>query len=115
MRVQATAPKHPDLDNPFTAREACGRKFAEGSRAWSFGYIVPTLFAGRGFSLNQQALSAFIWSVADLLRGDYKQADYGKVKRAGSANISFSLPTTPKRASEEHLERPNSRRVAILH
>lgn len=29
--------------------------------------------------LNQQALSAFIWSVADLLRGDYKQADYGKV------------------------------------
>jgi hypothetical protein len=24
-------------------------------------------------------LSAFIWSVADLLRGDYKQIDYGKV------------------------------------
>ena len=29
--------------------------------------------------LNQQSLSAFIWSVADLLRGDYKQSDYGKV------------------------------------
>jgi len=29
--------------------------------------------------VNQQELSAFIWSVADLLRGDYKQADYGKV------------------------------------
>jgi len=29
--------------------------------------------------LNQQALSSFLWSVADLLRGDYKQADYGKV------------------------------------
>lgn len=29
--------------------------------------------------MNQPALSAFIWSVADLLRGDYKQADYGKV------------------------------------
>jgi type I restriction enzyme M protein len=29
--------------------------------------------------MNQQALSAFIWSVADLLRGDYKPADYGKV------------------------------------
>lgn len=29
--------------------------------------------------MNQQSLSAFIWSVADLLRGDYKQADYGKV------------------------------------
>jgi type I restriction enzyme M protein len=29
--------------------------------------------------VNQQELSSFIWSVADLLRGDYKQADYGKV------------------------------------
>ena len=29
--------------------------------------------------MNHQSLSAFIWSVADLLRGDYKQADYGKV------------------------------------
>jgi len=25
--------------------------------------------------MNQQSLSAFIWSVADLLRGDYKQRD----------------------------------------
>jgi type I restriction enzyme M protein len=25
------------------------------------------------------SLSAFIWSVADLLRGDYKQSEYGKV------------------------------------
>src|SRR4249920_1447365 len=29
--------------------------------------------------VNHQALSSFIWSVADLLRGDYKQSDYGKV------------------------------------
>ena len=29
--------------------------------------------------MNQQSLSALIWSVADLLRGDYKPADYGKV------------------------------------
>ncbi|MBN8185057.1 type I restriction-modification system subunit M [Roseibium aggregatum] len=29
--------------------------------------------------MNQQAISSFLWSVADLLRGDYKQADYGKV------------------------------------
>lgn len=28
--------------------------------------------------MNHQSLSAFIWSVADLLRGDYKQSDYGK-------------------------------------
>ena len=29
--------------------------------------------------MNQANLSALIWSVADLLRGDYKQSDYGKV------------------------------------
>ena len=29
--------------------------------------------------MNQQSLSAFIWSVADLLRGDFKQSEYGKV------------------------------------
>jgi type I restriction enzyme M protein len=29
--------------------------------------------------MTQASLSAFIWSVADLLRGDYKQSEYGKV------------------------------------
>ena len=29
--------------------------------------------------MNQTALSALIWSVADLLRGDYKQSEYGRV------------------------------------
>lgn len=29
--------------------------------------------------MNQSSLSAFIWSVADLLRGDYKQSEYAKV------------------------------------
>jgi hypothetical protein len=29
--------------------------------------------------MNEPNLSAFIWSVADLLRGDYKQSEYGKV------------------------------------
>ncbi|MBB6054103.1 type I restriction-modification system subunit M [Armatimonas rosea] len=29
--------------------------------------------------MNQQALSSFLWSVADLLRGDFKQSEYGKV------------------------------------
>lgn len=28
---------------------------------------------------NFQEMASFIWSVADLLRGDYKQSDYGKV------------------------------------
>jgi type I restriction enzyme M protein len=29
--------------------------------------------------MSEQNLSSFIWSVADLLRGDYKQSEYGKV------------------------------------
>jgi type I restriction enzyme M protein len=34
--------------------------------------------SGMGMN-NFQEKVGFIWSVADLLRGDYKQADYGKV------------------------------------
>jgi type I restriction enzyme M protein len=29
--------------------------------------------------MNHSALSSFIWSVADLLRGDYRQSEYGRV------------------------------------
>lgn len=29
--------------------------------------------------MNVQELANFLWSVADLLRGDYKQSDYGDV------------------------------------
>ena len=29
--------------------------------------------------MSEPNLSAFIWSVANLLRGDYKQSEYGKV------------------------------------
>lgn len=29
--------------------------------------------------MNFTSTVAFLWSVADLLRGDYKQSDYGKV------------------------------------
>lgn len=31
--------------------------------------------------MNQQALSSLIWSVAVLLRGDYRQSEYGKVNQ----------------------------------
>jgi type I restriction enzyme M protein len=33
----------------------------------------------QGQKMNQQALSSLIWSVADLLRGDFKQSEYGRV------------------------------------
>lgn len=29
--------------------------------------------------MNHQALASFIWSIADLLRGDYRQSEYGRV------------------------------------
>lgn len=29
--------------------------------------------------MNHREIANFIWSIADLLRGDYKQAEYGKV------------------------------------
>lgn len=29
--------------------------------------------------MAETSLSSFIWSVADLLRGDYKQSEYGRV------------------------------------
>jgi type I restriction-modification system DNA methylase subunit len=39
---------------------------------------MPNVQSMPGLLLNHQTLSAFIRSVADLLRGDYKQSDYGK-------------------------------------
>ena len=33
----------------------------------------------RSVPMNDPNLSSFLWSVADLLRGDYKQSEYGKV------------------------------------
>jgi type I restriction enzyme M protein len=35
--------------------------------------------------MNDTNLSSFIWSVADLLHGDYKQSDYGNV--TGQINV----------------------------
>jgi hypothetical protein len=39
---------------------------------------MSTLASSRQFQ-SFSDITGFIWSVADLLRGDYKQADYGKV------------------------------------
>jgi type I restriction enzyme M protein len=48
------------------------------SRLRGYDSINPNYTSAR-VCMNQQSLSAFIWSVADLLRGDYKQSEYGKV------------------------------------
>jgi type I restriction-modification system DNA methylase subunit len=51
--------------------------------------------------LNQQNLAGFIWSVADLLRGDFKRSEFGR----------FILPFTLLRRLECVLE---STREAVL-
>src|SRR6201984_1044198 len=45
-----------------------------------FGSLIPReVSCNTGRPVNDPNLSTFIWSVADLLRGDYKQSEYGKV------------------------------------
>jgi len=52
-------------------------------------------------------LSSFIWSVADLLRGDDKQSDYGKVILSVAVTGQIDVPhlateTESPRAVAEH-------------
>lgn len=53
---------------------------------------------------NFQEKVSFIWSVADLLRGDYKQSEYGKV----------ILPLTVVRRLDSALE-PSKDKVLAKH
>jgi type I restriction enzyme M protein len=57
--------------------------------------------------VNHQSLSAFIWSVADLLRGDYKRADYGKVILPFTVLRRLDCVLEPTKAAVlvEHAER----------
>ncbi|PIF98477.1 HsdM-like protein [Comamonas sp. 26] len=41
--------------------------------------------------MNHQVLSSFIWSVADLLRGDYKQSEYGRVIPPFTVSMYWSV------------------------
>ena len=49
--------------------------------------------AGRSETIRNHA--AFIWSVADLLRGDYKQSEYGKVILPLTVLRPFDCVLTP--------------------
>ena len=40
---------------------------------------IPLRLDSRNTFMSDPNLSSFLWSVADLLRGDYKQSEYGKV------------------------------------
>lgn len=39
----------------------------------------PSCTRGRNSPVNQQNLADFIWNVADALRGDFKQSEYGRI------------------------------------
>jgi type I restriction enzyme M protein len=61
--------------------------------------------------MNQQALSAFIWSVADLLRGDYKQSEYGRVILPFTVLRRLDCVLEPTKAAvlKEHAGRKNQK------
>jgi type I restriction enzyme M protein len=54
--------------------------------------------------MNQQALSSLIWSVADLLRGDFRQSEYGRVILPFTVlrRLDCVLATTKEAALKEH-------------
>ena len=56
---------------------------------------------------SAQDLSAFIWSVADLLRGNYRQSDYGKVILPFTIlrRLDCALEATKQHALAEHEKR----------
>ncbi len=63
--------------------------------------------------MDAGALSGFIWSVADLLRGDYKQADFGKVilpftllRRLDCVLEATKPPVLEEYAARKHLNLP---------
>ena len=57
--------------------------------------------------MNQQALSSLIWSVADLLRGDFKQSEYGRVILPFTAlrRLDCVLAPTKVAALEEYADK----------
>jgi hypothetical protein len=59
------------------------------------GLIVRN-FPGVSPGMNHQALSSFISSVADLLRCDYTQSEYGKVTLPA---LLCSLPPAPAKST----------------
>lgn len=52
-----------------------------------------------GLPVNHQTLSSFIWSVADLLRGDYRQSEYGKVILPFTVLRRLDLVLAPTKAA----------------
>lgn len=56
-------------------------------------------------STDIKSLGSFVWSIAELLRGDFKQSEYGKVIRFrfGANHISDNPTSANTRAPEAPL------------
>ncbi len=59
--------------------------------------------------MNSQSISSLIWSTADLLRGDYKQSDYGKIILPFTLlrRLECVLETTRDEVLQEYKARKN--------
>lgn len=57
--------------------------------------------------MNQQALSSLIWSVADLLRGDFRQSEYGRIILPFTVlrRLDCVLAPTKAAALKEHADK----------
>lgn len=62
---------------------------------------------------NFSELANFVWSVADLLRGDYKQADYGKVILPFTLLRRLDCVLRPQRKASLRSTRSARRRASI--
>ena len=65
--------------------------------------------------MNQQTLSSLIWSVADLLRGDFKQSEYGRVILPFTVLRRLDCVLAPTKAAvlKEHAAK-KAARIAFL-
>ena len=59
------------------------------------------------WDFERMSLSSFIWSVADLLRGDYKQSEYGKVILPFTVlrRMDYRIDPRPRGQAPHELER----------
>jgi type I restriction enzyme M protein len=70
--------------------------------------LTASTSAPRTFS-NFSELANFLWSVADLLRGDYKQSDYGKVILPFTVLRRFDCVLAPTRDAVRACARKNEK------
>jgi len=75
-RANAPAASVPATPTPNAAARARPQSLAAAPKAAAASAVQ---MAAAQHKPADQSLSAFIWSVADLLRGDYRQSDYAKV------------------------------------